>query len=91
MQIFPSCWKANKILTVPLTVNHIPEVRERKMWSVEKVSIPAGSAKLVKVRVEGNWKGEGFVESMLPEEQESGQKLILPENANTLSSSVKAI
>ena len=91
MQIFPSCWKANKILTEPLSVNHIPEVRERKMWSVEKVSIPAGSAKLVKVRVEGDWKGEGFVESMLPEEQESGQKLILPENANTLSSSVKAI
>jgi len=36
-------------------------------------------------------RGEGFVESMLPEEQESGQKLILPENAYTLSGSVKAI
>ena len=36
-------------------------------------------------------RGEGFVESMLPEEQESGQKLILPENAYTFSGSVKAI
>ena len=38
----------------------------------EKVSIPAGMAKLVKVRVEEDRKGDGFVESMLPEEQESG-------------------
>ena len=34
--------------------------------------IPAGSAKLVKVRVEGDWRGEGFVDSMLPEEQNPG-------------------
>ena len=26
--------------------------------------IPGGSAKLVKVRTEGNWKGQGFVESL---------------------------
>ena len=31
--------------------------------------IPAGSTKLGKVRVEGDWRGEGFVEFMLPEEQ----------------------
>ena len=58
------------------TVNHILEVVERKLWSGEKVFIPAGSAKLVKVRIEGDWRGKGFVESMLPEEQESGLKLV---------------
>ena len=31
-----------------------PEVRERKLCSGEKVFIPAGSAKLLKVRVEGD-------------------------------------
>ena len=54
--------KAEKILTV----NHILELRE-------KVPIPAGSAELVKVRVEENWKNEELVESMLPEEQEAGR------------------
>ena len=53
------------------------EVRERKLWW-EKVSIPAGMAKLVKVWVEEDWKGDGFVESMLPEEQESGWELVFP-------------
>ena len=48
MHVIPSCWKAGKTLTV----NHIPEVRERKLWSGKKVSIPAGSVKLVKIRVE---------------------------------------
>ena len=43
-----------------------------KLWSGEKVFIPAGSAKLVKVRVEGDWRGEGFVDSMLSEEQNPG-------------------
>ena len=41
-------------------VNHIqepevipePEIRERKLWTGGNVFIPAGSAKLVKVRVE---------------------------------------
>ena len=60
--------KAEKILTV----NHILELRE-------KVPIPAGSAELVKVRVEENWKNEELVESMLPEEQEAGRELVLPE------------
>ena len=48
------------INTEHLTVKHIAEVRERKLWSGEKVSIPAGSAKLLKVRIEGDWRGEGF-------------------------------
>ena len=38
-----------KTLTEP-PINHIPEVRERKLLSGEKVSIPAGSAKLEKIR-----------------------------------------
>ena len=41
-------------------VNHLDtgeEVVERKLWAAEKVIIPAGSAKLVKVRTEGNWTG----------------------------------
>ena len=37
MHVIPSCRKAEKTLTV----NHIPEVRKRKLWSGEKVSIPA--------------------------------------------------
>ena len=49
MQVIPSCWKPEKILTEPTPVNHILELRERKLLSGEKVSIPAGSAKLVKV------------------------------------------
>ena len=28
-----------------------------KLWAAEKVIIPAGSSKLVKVRTEGNWTG----------------------------------
>ena len=54
-------------------MNHILEIGE-------KVSIPAGSAKLVKVWVEENWKHEECVESMLPEEQKTSQKLVLVEN-----------
>jgi len=41
----------------------------------------------VKVRVEGDWRGEGFEESLEPEEQDSGRKLVLPENAYNLSGS----
>ena len=37
---------------------------KRKLWAAEKVTIPAGSAKLVKVRTEGNWRGAGFMESL---------------------------
>ena len=41
--------KAKKILIDSNTMNHIPEVRE-------KVSIPTGSAKFMKIPVEENWK-----------------------------------
>ena len=51
VQVTPFCWKAEKILTETPTVNYIPEVRERKLWSGKKVSILTGSAKLVKIRV----------------------------------------
>ena len=53
--------KAEQILFDPTTMNHIPEVRE-------KVSIPTGSAKFMKIRVEENWKDKEFEESMLPAE-----------------------
>ena len=43
-----------------------------KIWG-----IPARSAKLVKIRIEGDWRGEGFVESITPELQESGRKYVL--------------
>ena len=43
------------------------------------------------VRTEGGWKGEGFVESIPPEEQEAGRKLVLSENAYNLTGSVQAI
>ena len=68
VHVIPSCWKAEKIPTV----NHILEVKERKKWSGENVSIPAGSVKLVKKRVEGDWRDKEFVKPMLPEEKESG-------------------
>ena len=55
------------------------------------MNIPAGSAKLVKVRTEGNWKGAGVVESLPLEDQEKGRKVLLPENAYDLSGSVQAV
>ena len=45
-------------------MNQILEVVERKLWAGEKVLIPAGSAKLVKVGTVGEWQGQGSVESM---------------------------
>ena len=45
----------------------------------------------MKVRVEENWRGEGFVESLEPEEQDSGRKLVLPENEYNLSESMQAV
>jgi len=56
-----------------------------------ELTIPAGSAKLVKVRTEGNWKGAGVVESLPLEVQEKGRKILLPENAYDLSGSVQAL
>ena len=75
-------------------MNHIDtveEVVERKLWAAEKVTIPAGSAKLVKVRTEGNWTGAGVVELLPLEDQEKGRNILLPENAYNLSGSVQAI
>ena len=57
IQILPAVWKAEK---------REPEVNHK---DAEKITIPAGSAKLVKVRTEGNWTGEGVVE-LLPLEGE---------------------
>ena len=67
------------------------EVVERKLWAAEKVIIPAGSAKLVKVRTEGNWTGAGVVESLPLGDQEKGRNILLPENAYDLSGSVQAV
>jgi len=69
----------------------VEEVLERKLWSAEKVTIPAGSAKLVKVRTEGNWKGAGVVESLPLEDQVKGRKVLLLENAYDLSGSIQAV
>ena len=67
-QILPAVWKAEKKILAVDSINQVEEVIERKLWAVEKVTIPAGSAKLVKVRTEGNWRGAGFVESLPLEE-----------------------
>ena len=83
-------WKAERREPEVYNVNQVEEVLERKLWSAEKITIPAGSAKLVKVRTEGNWKGAGVVESLPLEEQEKGRKVLLPENAYDLSGSVQA-
>ena len=83
--ILPVVWKAEK---PEPEVNHIDpkeEVVERKLWAAEKITIPAGSAKLVTVRTEGNWTGAGVVESLPSEEQEKGRNILLPENAYNLS------
>ena len=46
---------------------------------------------MVKVRTEGNWTGEGVVESLPLEDQEKGRNILLPENVYNLSGSVQAI
>ena len=46
---------------------------------------------MLKITIEGDWKGEGFVESMLPEEQDSGRKLVLPETTYNLSGEVQGV
>jgi len=84
-------WKAERREPEVYNVNQVEEVLERKLWSAEKITIPAGNAKLVKVRTEGNWKGAGVVESLPLEEQEKGRKVLLPENAYDLSGSVQAV
>ena len=57
-------WQTERKKPEVNNVNQVEEVIERKLWSAEKITIPAGSAKLVKVRTEGNWKGAGVVESL---------------------------
>ena len=83
-------WKAERKPREVSSVNNISKVTERKLWAGEKLIIPAGSAKLVKVRTEGDWKGQGFVEYILLDEQETGRKLILPETYD-LSGSIQAV
>ena len=52
VQVITAVWRAE---TIPKeVVNNISEAIARKLWAGEKVVIPAGSAKLVKVRTEGN-------------------------------------
>ena len=58
-------------------VNHIDAEEElvgRKLWVAEKITIPAGSAKLVKVRTEGNWTGEGGGRIVTTRRSREGEK-----------------
>jgi len=57
VQVLLAVWKAERGEPEVNNISPVEEVLERKLWSAEKISIPAGSAKLVKVRTEGNWKG----------------------------------
>ena len=84
VQEIPAVWRAEKREPEESSVNQVEEVRERKLWAAEKVTIPAGSAKLVKVRVEGNWRGAGVVEFLPLEEQEKGRKVLLPDSTYDL-------
>ena len=43
-------WKAERREPEVNSISAVEEVLERKLWLAEKVTIPAGSAKLVKVR-----------------------------------------
>ena len=90
-QIFPVVWKAEKREPEVNNMSTAEEVVERKLWAAEKVTITARSAKLVKVRTEGNWTSAGVVESLLLGDQEKGRKILLPENAYDLSGSVQAV
>ena len=63
-QILPAVWKAEKREPEVNHLDPVEEVVERKLWAAEKITIPAGSAKLVKVRTEGKWTGAGVVESL---------------------------
>ena len=91
VQVLPAVWKAERKEPEVNNISPVEEVLERKLWSAEKISIPAGSAKLVKVRTEGNCKGAGVVESLPLEDQEKGRKVLLPENAYDLSGSIQAL
>ena len=69
-QILPAVWKAERREPEVNNISTGREVVKKKLWSAEKVTIPAGSAKLVKVRTESNWKGAGVVESLPLEDQD---------------------
>ena len=84
-------WKAERREPEVNNISTAEEVVEKKLWAAEKVTIPAGSAKLVKVRTEGNWKGAGLVESLPLGDQEKGRQILLPENSYDLSGSVQAL
>ena len=90
VQVIPAMWKAEKKIPEVNSVKQVEEV-ERKLWAAEKVTIPAGSAELVKVRTEGNWNGAGVVESLPIEEQERGRMVLLLDSAYVLSGSVQAV
>ena len=77
-QILPAVWKAEKREPEVNHLDPVEEVVERKLWAAEKITIPAGSAKLVKVRTEGNWSGEGVVELLPLGDQEKGRSILLP-------------
>ena len=91
VQVLLAVWKAERREPEVNNISPVEEVLERKLWSAEKITIPAESAKLVKVRTEGNWKGAGVVESLPLEDQEKGRKVLLTENAYDLSGSVQAV
>ena len=90
-QILQAVWKAERRKPEVNYLDTAEEVVERKLWAAEKVIIPAESAKLVKLRKEGNWTGAGVVESLPLGDQEKGRNILLLENAYDLSGSVQAV
>ena len=54
VQVLPSVWKAERREPAVNSISPVEEVLERKLWSPEKINIPAESAKLVKARTECN-------------------------------------
>ena len=69
-QILSAMWKVEKQEPEVSHKDPVEEVVERKLWAAEKITIPAGSAKLVKVRTEGNWTGAWVVELLPLADQE---------------------
>jgi len=54
VQVLPAVWKAERREPAVNSISPVEEVLERKLWSPEKINIPAESAKLVKARTECN-------------------------------------
>ena len=84
-QILPAVWKAEKREREVNHIDPVEKVVKRKLWAAEKITLPAGSAKVVKVRTEGNWTGAGVVKLLPSEEQEKERNILLPYNAYILS------